>query len=593
MKMIMKNKISLDISLQKILLLLGILFFSYSLFISPINAATLKAFPSTGVYTVGSPFSVSVVLNTAGKSVNAADGQLSFNPRELQVVSVSRSSSIFNLWTQEPTFSNSAGTISFGGGSPMGYKGSNGTVFRIVFRPLGAGTPKVTFKSGSVLAADGLGTNILTTMNGGSYTISAVTNEPEPEYIPPANTPSAPKVSSLTHPDPEGWSKETTATFTWSIPSGVTTVRMLLSDSPGTVPTKVYDTLITEKTIEELDQGESYFHIQFKNSDGWGRITHYRIGVDSKPPQNLTLTVEDSTDINLPGHILKFTYDDISPVSRYLIKVDGNEPVEYVDEDGDGQILLHTLQPGNHSIVAEVYDAAGNLSVVSHSFDVQAFEKPIFTEYPSRINTEVIPAIKGTTRPDADVSVSVVKDSSGIAVFADSGSDDIQFNVKANADGEFTYIPPASFEPGVYTVTAIARDAAGKLSERSDEIKIVVEVPGYIVFGTMAINILSVIIPVAALLILLIFGLWYMWHKFNVWRGKVKKETREAIESLASEFGNMVTNLNESVAMLTKARKGKLTKAEKELIAQMKKDLKVAQTRITKEVGDIDELVKK
>ena len=156
------------------------------------EAATLRVNPGTGVYSVGNVFTVSVLVNTDGSSVNAADWQLSFNPKELQVVNASRGGSIFNLWTEEPSFSNSAGTVSFGGGSPSGYKGSGGNVMSVTFKTLAAGTPKINFKSGSILAADGLGTNILTGMSGGTYTVSAQVSNPEPEYIAPANTPKAP-----------------------------------------------------------------------------------------------------------------------------------------------------------------------------------------------------------------------------------------------------------------------------------------------------------------------------------------------------------------------------------------------------------------
>ncbi len=62
-----------------ILSIIGI--FSYG--VEAVDAATLHVGPNTGVYTVNKAFTVSVILNTEGKAVNAADGQLSFNPKEL------------------------------------------------------------------------------------------------------------------------------------------------------------------------------------------------------------------------------------------------------------------------------------------------------------------------------------------------------------------------------------------------------------------------------------------------------------------------------------------------------------------------------
>lgn len=554
-------------------------------------AATLRVSPSTGVYSVGGTFSVAVILNTDGKAVNASDGELTFNPRELQVVAVSRTSSIFNLWTEEPKFSNSAGTISFGGGSPSGYKGASGNIVSVTFKPLGAGTPKVNFKSGSALAADGMGTNVLTGMIGGSYTVSAPTENPEPEYITPPNTPTAPKVTSTSHPDLNGWYREKTARLAWEIPSGVTGIRTLLDSSPSTIPTIVYDELIREKVIEDLDEGVSYFHIQFKNSEGWGKVTHYRLAVDTEAPRDFS--VSEKAEAGAPERTLAFSFDDVSPVLDYKIQIDGGEPETYHDEAGTGTYVLDPLEPGYHTVVVEAFDGAGNSAVASYSFTVEAFEKPIFIDYPTRINTEVIPAIKGKTRPNAKVSIEVRRAQDSMLVSSVSGPvDGDPFTIVSDDNGEFTFIPNEAFPEGVYLVTALARDEYGRMSERSDAIRLIVERPGYITLGSYVVSALSIIIPLVALLFLGAFGFWFLWHKLSRWAKRVRKEALEAEESLSVEFTAIVKNLNAKVAALKESRKGKLTKAELELIAQMEADLKTARTRIAKEVGDIEDIVK-
>ena len=208
-------------------------------------AASLSITPATGVYTTGKTFTVSVVVNTDGKSINAADGTLSFNPKELTVVGVGRGSSIFSLWTAEPTFSNAGGTITFSGGLPSGYTGGAGSVMSVTFKSLTSGAARVAISGGSVLAADGRGTNVLTNMNGGSYTLAAVETQPTAEviveYIAPANTPAAPAVTSQTHPDQNTWYQKTNAVLAWKLPAGVTGVRTLLDTRAVSVPTKVYD----------------------------------------------------------------------------------------------------------------------------------------------------------------------------------------------------------------------------------------------------------------------------------------------------------------------------------------------------------------
>ena len=557
------------------------------------SAATLDVNPGTGVYSVGAPFTVTVRVNTAGASVNAADGQLTFNPKELQVVSVSRSSSVFNLWTQEPTFSNTAGTISFGGGSPTGYKGASGVVMTATFRAIGSGTPKVQFRSGSVLAADGQGTNVLTAMNGGSFTIAAPADVPAPEYIPPANTPQAPLVTSSTHADPNGWYKETTARLSWTIPDGVTSVRTLLDTSPGTVPTIVYDDPISERTVHDLPQGVSYFHVQFKNADGWGRMTHYRLAVDTEAPESFAI-IDAEPDVNTGEQALLFTVKDISPIQRFVIQIDGKEPFEYAGSgEEETRYVLPSLTPGYHTMSVEAIDAAGNARISTHSFTIAAFERPEFTEYPTRMNTEVIPAIKGITRPNAALFIEILRVDTNTALLSlPENMQDAMPNARADSSGAFVFIPDTAFEEGVYELRAVALDEYGRVSEASTPIRIIVEVPGYIAFGTALITVLSVIVPLIALILLLAFGSWFMWHRFVLWRRRVGKETHEAEEQLAREFHNLIASLNTHVDALKTSRKNKLTKAETELIEGMEEDLRTAQVRIAKEITDIEKTLK-
>ncbi len=545
------------------------------------HAATLRVSPDTGVYTVGGTFTANVIINTQNKAVNAADGQLSYNPKELSVVSVSRASSIFNLWTQEPSFSNTLGTISFGGGSPTGYTGASGNILTITFRPLGAGNPKVTFKSGSVLAADGLGTNVLTSMTGSSYTISAVTSNPEPEYIAPANTPKAPVVTSTTHGNQETWYKNDAAELSWELPSGIIAVRTLLDTAPSTIPTIVYDEPIRSRTLEDLPQGISYFHIQFKNAEGWGRVTHFKIQVDSEAPSAFTVSEDTDFDPSNPKRTLQFTVEDISPVTRYKIQIDATDPFEYLDEEETRKYVLPSIAPGHHTLIVEAFDGAGNSRVATYSFDITAFEKPLFTEYPSRINAEVIPALRGTTRPDAQVEVSVTPTDGATKTYT----------LKSDGGGAFIFIPDAPFEIGVYDITAIATDMHGATSDVSDPIRIIVEEPGFVRIGSFVVTVLSVLVPLISLSIVLIFGCWYLWHRLAVWRRKVEKETLEVESIMKIELDEVMTNMHKNVEKLKESRKGKLTQAENTLIDQIETDLADARSKIRKEISDIEHIV--
>lgn len=75
------------------------------------RAATLDFSPSSGSWTIGNAFSASVYVSSADKALNAVSVLVSFPQDKLEVTSLSKSGSIMNLWVQEPSFSNAAGTI--------------------------------------------------------------------------------------------------------------------------------------------------------------------------------------------------------------------------------------------------------------------------------------------------------------------------------------------------------------------------------------------------------------------------------------------------------------------------------------------------
>lgn len=554
-----------------------------------VRGATLSLSPATGVYQAGDTFSVSVVVNTEGSSINASDATLSFNPKELSVVSVSRAGSIFNLWITEPTFSNTAGTISFGGGLPAGYTGSRGTIMNVTFRSLGSGTSRVTMTGGSVLANDGRGTNVLTSMNSGSYTIQSKSTAPMPEviveYVPPSNTPPAPVITSSTHGDTSVWYSLTTAELAWTVPAGVTAVRTLIDDKSTSIPSKVYETPINSIKLPDLPEGVSYFHLQFKNADGWGKVSHYRLAIDSKKPNSIKISLPaDANMANPEQKLLVLVQDDTSEVKTFKVKVNATELFTVSDETGSGTIALPTLEPGYHVVTVEAFDQAGNSIVDTFSFTIESFDKLRFTEYPSRLNEEVIPVIMGMTRPDSIVHVVMQK----------IGSQPSTYTVNSDQEGLFTFIPEGTLSTGVYELSAYAIDSFGARSEMSDVVRIVVEQPGYLRVGGYIISVLSVIVPLLVLVISLILGTWYLIKRIFRLRKRVRTESSEALEILHQEFSLLRSTLVSASSQLAMSRKSqKLTKAEETLVADMEQALATSEKRVQKEIGDVSDLVDK
>jgi hypothetical protein len=552
------------------------------------EAATLSVSPATGVYEIGDTFIVQVRVNTQGANINAAEGTLNFDPSKLSVVRVQKGS-VFNLWTSDPSFSNTAGTVTFSGGNPTGYTGSGGSVITVTLRAKAAGSPRVTMTGGAVLAADGRGTNVLSTMAGGTSTVSAPSATPEAEvveYVPVANTPGAPTITSATH-RADGWSKETTAELTWSVPGDVTAVRTLLSNSPSAVPTKVYEPPINSLTLEGLEEGKQYLHVQFRNGDGWGAVTHYRLAVDTNAPTDFTIVQPEGFDPSQPEQQLQLqTEDGGSGVVRFEVQLDGGEPYEFVpEEQGTSTILiLPALDPGKHTVIIEAFDAANNSLVSTYSFTITAFDRPQFLDVPERISAGVVPAFRGQTRPNASVTIALEP----------IGADVREVTVQADAEGLFTYIPERALATGVYDLSAVATDTSGAVSEPSDRIRFVVEEPGYVAIGSFMVSVLSVVVPLTVLLLVLVALLVYGGRRIMVIGSTVRRETNEALAVIDTEFAALESQLEKEATAVAKTRKSaQLTKAEAAFVAAMKEQIQVARQRVQKEVSEVDDIVEK
>ena len=564
------------------------------------QAASLSLSPGSGNYAPGATFTVRLSVNSGGQSINAAEGTLKFDPAQLSVVSATRSGSIFNLWVTEPTFSNTAGTISFSGGLPSGYTGSGGNIMSVTFRAKGSGTTKVSITGGSVLANDGQGTNVLSSSGSASFTIQAAAPAPAPttptpstpaeeeeeevvEYTPPANTPAAPKVTSPTHSDPNAWHQAKQATLEWELPSGVTAVRTLLDDRSSSIPTKIYDTPIRTITLD-LDEGVSYFHVQFKNADGWGKVTHYRLAVDSEKPTGISISQSEDVDKNAPEQKFIVTVDDAaSEVLRFKVQLDSNEPFEFKKENKDSSIPIGGLTPGYHTVTIEGFDEAGNSIIGTYSFTIEAFEAPVFTEAPTEINEQVIPVIKGTTRPNATVDITLIE----------KGGESKTYQVKSDESGAFTFIPDSKFKNGVYELTARAIDQYGAQSAVSEPIKIAVQQPGLIRLGFILVSALSVIIPLILLAGLAVAATWYMVMYLRRLRRKIRIESIEALDILRREFRALDSELTKQEASLIESRKTKkLTGAEQAMVATMRSALASSEQKVEKEMMDVASLTK-
>ncbi len=581
-------KLKTKLKLNKLFFIASVLLvFSFAI---SVEAATIYPSPSSGSFDIGDSFSVVVFVESDDQAMNAVSGVLDFPSDKLEVTSVSKSNSVVNLWIQEPSFSNTAGTVNFEGiVLNPGYIGSAGRVITINFRTKVPGNADITFISGFVLANNGQGTSILHSLGSASFVIDVPVTGPvaadatTPTSVVIAGTLVAPVINSSTHPDPDAWYSIITPSFNWNLPKGATANRLLVGEKPQANPTVVYIPAISEKTLDEFEDGVWYFHAQLKNSNGWGGVSHFRFQIDTQKPEIFILEKQPESDLTNPSRKFLFMAEDNgSGISHYEIQIDGGDIVEWTN-NSNGIYTTPVLGFGKHTIIVKALDRAGNYLTAFSDFTIEALEEIEILHYPEELTNKDKLEVSGKTYPNAQVIFWLQK---GL-------SKPQSYNINADVIGEFSFVSDEELEDGMYQIWTEVTDHRGAKSASTNKYKIIVQPTKLIQIGNITISILSIVIPVLALIFLFIFMVWYFWHKLHVLRLRVRRETDETQSVLHKEFGLFKRRLKSHVSMIEKTgKKRTLTKEESNLVTRLKKDLDQVEEKIQKEITDIKKEVK-
>ncbi len=322
---------------------------------------TYSISPASGEFSVGQTIRTSIYVHSGGNSINAAEATINFPAAYLRVASISRSSSIFSLWPVEPTFDNAKGLINFAGGNTAPFSGSQGEVLSITFHVKQAGEGALNFSSARILLADGLGTNVFGGALGANWRFIQPLPPPKPAVAPSA-LPPTPVIVSSTHPDQNVWYANNNPKFSWELPKDIIGVRVLYDQFPDTQPALVYEPPIFERQLGGVQDGVWHFHIQFRNARGWGGTGHYRVQIDTAPPEPFIIQFPDGRDTFESQLRIGFsTTDALSGIDRYEIKIGEGDFFNVKELKQDGNFYVLPPQPvGEHQITVKAFDKAGN-----------------------------------------------------------------------------------------------------------------------------------------------------------------------------------------------------------------------------------------
>ncbi len=588
----------------------ALIVFLFAFFLAPaVNqaqaGATLFLSPKSGTYTVGQNFTVTIMVNSGGGvGINAAEGIIKFDPNYLLVTGVSKTGSIFSLWTsnngQGPGYNNKTGEVNFGGGAPTAYVGQAGNLFTITFNALKTGTTKVKFSSGMALAADGKGTNVLSGYGSATYTIQEKqAKKPEEKNTPAEKKPSQetkkprspqktksvtegvlpplPRVQSSTHPNESTWYANNNPEISWKLLSDVTAVSFTLDHNPDTDPGPKPKGVVESKKYENVTDGEWYFHIKYKNKSGWGEVAHRKVLIDVTPPEPFTLSVDNGGDPTNPAPLLKFkTEDKTSGIDHYKITINDEEKEVTPTEVKNGAWQLPKLPPGEYEVKVIAVDKAKNEQSAVTKVIIEPLRSPVITYLPRTITSRAELTIRGASfYPQSTIHLYI----------AAANQQPQEYTTKTDEEGDWSFFLKKHLPAGTYEIWAKLVDKRG--AESYPTTKEILDVVKPSIIELYGLYIILGLIFVILLLLLFIFA---QRRQFKKELARIRRETEEVRTKMAKVFAALREEVDEVMEYADK-RAG-MSEGEKRVRDKLHEALDISEEFMQKEVEDVEKEIK-
>ncbi|MFA6463906.1 MAG: cohesin domain-containing protein [Candidatus Paceibacterota bacterium] len=446
-------------------------------FISFAHAATFSLTPVTSEIKIGDKITEEIRIDSAGTSFNAAQATIKFPNDVLNVTAINKEGSSFSFWLEEPTFSNTNGTISFTGGTPYGVSGGAVQVLKIEFQAKSSGNGTLSVTNAAITASDGSGTNILSKTNDAVVVVvpeGVVPKIPETQFLSQPtqivripvvveSLPTKPILKIPLYPDSGWYNLASLFTANWNLPADVSGISTLLNKSPSSVPSGITEGVFDSKTFAELQDGTWYLHVRFQNNIGWGPTANYKINVDTTPPHGFDISVLEGDQSSNPTPTLKFkTSDSLSGIKEYQVRINNEDPIIVPGANFKGIFKLPIQAPGKKKILVKAVDFAENGIEANVNLEILPIISPAITFVPSLVyfEDEQGVVVKGTALPDLNVLLKIQKIVTG-------GGGGIVASSTVIADSKGNWEITFGNQPlrnGKYVVLAQSQDSRGALS---------------------------------------------------------------------------------------------------------------------------------
>lgn len=559
------------------------------------HAAVLYWVPTSGEAKISDTITADLKIDSEGTGINAAQATIRFPQELLEVVSVEKSDSAFSFWLEEPSFSNTDGTISFVGGTPYGISGASIKVLTATFTVKRAGTATLAAADAAVTASDGTGTNVLSKTIDAAYTLVSVreTTIPLPEtvakeptvvtpprqivrpVVPAKNTPGRPTVRIALYPDSTAWHNVSNIfTASWDLPRDITDVSTAVNNQPNYQP-RTSEGLFESKPFPALQDGTWYLHVRFRNTEGWGETAHERIAIDTASPLPFTITSSEGESSDNPSPILSFeTRDALSGLLEYQLRIEGAPWITIPLSGFNGSWKIDPLAPGMHQVTIRAVDRAGNSIESSIAYETLPIASPSIISATEQLFSDETKglSVQGTALPDTEIILTLTR---GEILIEER---DIPVDAKGN--WEYTYGEP--LRNGTYTATIRNRDARGALSLAIESTDMRVMERPIIQFGKISVGKNGALV---LLLLILAGGFTAGYLFFKKRREKIALRVALA-ESDAAKIFNV---LNADVDKIDRARATETPSDDEFAVKKLREDVEKMSGYLKKAIGKAKE----
>ena len=386
------------------------------------NNATLSLSPDIGVYRTNATFPIDILVNTHGQSVVVVAAYLSYNPSVFQLVSIDTTGSIFGT-EAENIIDAVNGKLKITRGTPSpGVNVTTGKVVTLNIRGLTDANPSVDnftfdFTAGAtnesnVILNDGLGTDIISGVYNGKYTLDGT---------PPAN------VSSFS-----ASAGDARVNLSWTNPgsdfAGVKILRKTGSyPTSPTDGTQVYDSNGTSYSDTGLTNGTTYYYTAYSRDI----VLNYSSGAqasaaphDSTAPASITTlaaasltaktvrlnwtAVGDDANVGTAtSYDIRYSTSAITAANFSSATQASGAPTPKVSGSAETFTVSGLSGSTLYYFAIKAVDEGGNASAISNIVNVTTYKTSDLNNdsYVNSVDFGILMSFWGnTTRPTADMN---------------------------------------------------------------------------------------------------------------------------------------------------------------------------------------------